>query len=145
MSKESKRRKKAERNRAERKDERKAERKAERKRDKRKAEGKKAKRAGPDQRGPDSQPEMSQQQVKEPVMGSANPQRPVLRSLSDIYRYFRENTTPIYFISPTPYNLLGIDEWVGGFRYITYFDSFDGAHARSFSPAHAGPRDFESF
>ena len=42
----------------------------------------------------------------------------------------RENTTPIYFVSPTPYNLLGIDEWVGGFRYITYFDSFDGAHAR---------------
>ena len=41
--------------------------------------------------------------------------------------------------------MLGIDEWVGGFRYVTYFDSFDGAHARSFSPDHAGPRDFESF
>ena len=32
---------------------------------------------------------------------------PVLRSLSDIYRFFRENTTPVYFVSPTPYNLLG--------------------------------------
>ncbi|HEV8065693.1 MAG TPA: hypothetical protein VGP46_12705, partial [Acidimicrobiales bacterium] len=69
----------------------------------------------------------------------------VLRSLSDVYRYFRRNTRPVYFVSPTPYNLLGIDEWVGEFRYITYFDSFDRAHARSFSPAHAGPREFESF
>ena len=110
-----------------------------------KAKRKKAKRKSQAKRRPDSKPSKSQRQAKEPVMGSPNPQRPVLRSLSDIYRYFRENTTPIYFISPTPYNLLGIDEWVGGFRYITYFDSFDGAHARSFSPAHAGPRDFESF
>ncbi len=85
------------------------------------------------------------EKVKEPLMGATEPSRPVLRSLSDIYRYFRENTTPMYFISPTPYNLLGIDEWVGGFRYITYFDSFDGAHTRSFSPGHAGPRDFETF
>ncbi len=69
----------------------------------------------------------------------------VLRSLSDVYRYFRQNARPIYFVSPTPYNLLGIDEWVSGFEYVTYFDSFDGAHARSFSPTHAGPRDFETF
>ena len=37
----------------------------------------------------------------------------MLRSLSDIYQYFRENTSPVYFISPTSYNLLGIDEWIG--------------------------------
>ncbi|MCZ3386836.1 MAG: biotin carboxylase [Actinomycetia bacterium] len=73
------------------------------------------------------------------------PEGPVLRSLSDIYQYFRENTSPVYFISPTSYNLLGIDEWIGSFRYITYFDSFHGGHSRSFSPTHAGPRDFESF
>jgi biotin carboxylase len=71
--------------------------------------------------------------------------QPVLRSLSDVYRYFRQNTKPIYFVSPTPYNLLGIDEWVSEFEYITYFDTFDGAHARSFSPTHAGPREFETF
>jgi len=87
----------------------------------------------------------SKESTKEAAVATAANGRPVLRSLSDIYRYFREHADPIYFISPTPYNLLGIDEWVGGFRYITYFDSFDGAHARSFSPTHAGPRDFESF
>ncbi|MGB2840141.1 MAG: biotin carboxylase [Actinomycetes bacterium] len=73
------------------------------------------------------------------------PEGPVLTSLSDVYQYFRENTDPIYFISPTSYNLLGIDEWIGSFRYITYFESFHGGHSRSFSPTHTGPRDFESF
>lgn len=115
---------------------------------------KKAKRArvrGLDEsKGKRKKKNKSKRKAKEPAMGVeksglGRSQRPVLRSLSDIYRYFRESTTPIYFISPTPYNLLGIDEWVGGFRYVTYFDSFDGAHARSFSPTHAGPRDFESF
>lgn len=71
--------------------------------------------------------------------------RPVLRGLSDVYAFFRANTTPVYFVSPTPYNLLGLDEWVGGFRYVSYFDSFDGAKPHSFAPTHAGPRDFETF
>ena len=75
----------------------------------------------------------------------SRPGQPVLRSLSDVYRYFRQNPKPIYFVSPTPYNLLGIDEWVSEFEYVTYFDTFDGAHARSFSPTHAGPREFETF
>ena len=65
--------------------------------------------------------------------------------MTDIYRYFRNNETPIYFISPTAYNLLGMDQWVHGFRYVTYFDSFAGAQPHSFSPTHTGPRDFESF
>ena len=60
------------------------------------------------------------------------PERPVLRSLSDIYRFFRENTSPIYFVSPTAYNILGIDDWVSAFRYVCYFDSFDGAHDHVF-------------
>ena len=59
---------------------------------------------------------------------------PTLTSLSDIYQYFRENTSPLYFVSPTAYNLLGIDEWIGAFRYVTYFDSFKGGHSRNFSP-----------
>ena len=71
--------------------------------------------------------------------------RPSLHGLSEIYRFFRENTRPIYFVSPTPYNLLGIDEWVGNFRYVCYFDVFDGAHDHIFVPSHAGPREFETF
>jgi biotin carboxylase len=84
--------------------------------------------------------------VRTPATGSAEPaQRPVLRSLSEIYQYFRKNTTPIYFVSPTPYNLLGLEQWVGAFHYVTYFDSFDGSLLHSFSPMAQGPRDFESF
>lgn len=71
--------------------------------------------------------------------------RPRLSGLSEIYRFFRENTRPIYFVSPTPYNLLGIDDWVSSFRYVCYFDVFDGAHDHIFTPAHAGPREFETF
>ncbi len=82
---------------------------------------------------------------KKSTSHDAAPEQVFLRSLSDVYEFFRTNTTPVYFVSPTPYNLLGLDEWVGGFRYISYFDSFDGLKPHSFAPAHAGPRDFESF
>jgi biotin carboxylase len=72
-------------------------------------------------------------------------ERPVLRGLSEIYRYFRENDTPVYFVSPTAYNILGIDDWVSAMRYVCYFDSFDGAHDHIFVPSHPGPREFETF
>lgn len=75
----------------------------------------------------------------------ATGERPTLRGLSEIYRFFRENTTPVYFVSPTPYNLLGIDDWVSSFRYISYFDTFDGAHDHVFVPATSGPREFDTF
>ncbi|MFM7211834.1 MAG: biotin carboxylase, partial [Actinomycetota bacterium] len=69
----------------------------------------------------------------------------MLSGLSDIYRFFRENPTPVYFVSPTAYNLLGLDDWVSSFRYICYFDSFDGEHDHVFVPTHPGPREFDTF
>ncbi|TEX51541.1 MAG: biotin carboxylase, partial [Actinomycetales bacterium mxb001] len=69
----------------------------------------------------------------------------MLSGLSDIYRFFRENPTPVYFVSPTAYNLLGLDDWVSSFRYVCYFDSFDGEHDHVFVPTHPGPREFETF
>jgi biotin carboxylase len=53
--------------------------------------------------------------------------------------------TPVYFVSPTPYNVLGIDQWVGAFEYVAYFDTFDGHHPHVFVPRHEEPRDFASF
>jgi hypothetical protein len=70
---------------------------------------------------------------------------PTLRGLSDVYRFTRSNRVPITFVSPTPYNVLGIDQWVGAFQYISYFDTFDGLHPHVFVPAHEGPREFSSF
>jgi len=67
-----------------------------------------------------------------------------LRSLSDIYRFFHRNTTPIYFVSPTSYNILGLGQWIQGFKYITHFDSFDGGHFRITNPKQNTEREFQS-
>jgi len=34
---------------------------------------------------------------------------PKLRGVSDLREFFRTNQTPVYFVSPTAFNLLGID------------------------------------
>lgn len=69
---------------------------------------------------------------------------PKLNGLAEIYTFFRKNTTPVYFVSPTSYNLLGLDQWVSNFEYINYFDSFDGYHPRVFIPHISGPPEFRS-
>lgn len=57
-----------------------------------------------------------------------------LSSIAEIKHYFKTNKTPIYFISATNFNLLGIDEWVSNFYFITLIDSFNGKHPKLFSP-----------
>lgn len=77
---------------------------------------------------------------------SANAPDPVkLNGLTEIFRYLRRNETPIYVITPTPFNLLGLDQWVGGLEFINYFDIFEGTHPRVFVPGEReGPQDFSS-
>jgi hypothetical protein len=70
--------------------------------------------------------------------------RPKLKSLSEIYKFFRKNQTPIYFVSPTPFNLLGLGRWINKFEYINYFDSFDGTHPKITVPREHGPHEFKS-
>jgi len=65
----------------------------------------------------------------------------VLRGVSDIRRFFYRNETPIYFISATNFNLLGADEWVKGFKFITYIDCFDGLHPNLMSPQNEEPHE----
>jgi len=68
-----------------------------------------------------------------------------LRGLSDIRRFFYRNEVPIYFISATNFNLLGADEWIKGFKFITYIECFNGMHPNVFSPEEEVPHDeFES-
>jgi len=43
-----------------------------------------------------------------------------LRGVSDLREFFRTNQRPIYFVSPTAFNLLGIDRWVREFRYVCH-------------------------
>jgi biotin carboxylase len=72
------------------------------------------------------------------------PNDPTLRGIAEVRQFFRTNQTPIYFISPTAFNLLGIDRWVRNLLYVTFFDSFEGGHPRVVVPTDRGHREFES-
>jgi len=68
-----------------------------------------------------------------------------VKGVSDIRRFFYRNETPIYFISATNFNLLGADEWVKGFKFITYIEAFDGLHPNVMSPMTEEPHaEFQS-
>jgi len=67
-----------------------------------------------------------------------------LRGIPEIRRFFRTNETPVYFVSATAFNLLGIDRWVRGFRFINYYDSFEGWHPNVIVPNEQKPRSFSS-
>jgi hypothetical protein len=68
----------------------------------------------------------------------------LLKGISDIRRYFYMNEIPIYFISATNFNLLGADEWIKGFKFISYIDCFDGEHPNVFSPKQQETPEFDS-
>lgn len=70
-----------------------------------------------------------------------NGQPKPLRGVSDIRRFFYRNKEPIYFISATNFNLLGADEWINHFRFISYIDCFDGLHPNVFVPKEELPHD----
>ena len=67
-----------------------------------------------------------------------------LKNISEIRRYFHRNEDPIYFVSATNFNLLGLDEWVKNFKYICYIDCFDGRHPNVFCPSEAPHGEFQS-
>lgn len=64
--------------------------------------------------------------------------------MSEVRHFFRTNDVPIYFFGATPFNLLGLDRWVRNFTYVAYYDAWDGAHPRVFTPAHKPYVQFES-
>jgi hypothetical protein len=76
--------------------------------------------------------------------GSAPAAPRPLRNVSEMRHFFRTNTVPIYFVGATPFNLLGLDRWIRNFSYITYYDGWDGAHPRMFTPRHKPYIEFAS-
>jgi|TARA_R110000737_G_scaffold104095_1_gene137237 biotin carboxylase len=66
---------------------------------------------------------------------------PILNGVSDIRRFFHKNETPLYFISATNFNMLGADEWIKGFKFISHIECFDGQHPNVFSPKTEIPHD----
>ena len=74
----------------------------------------------------------------------AGPTRRVLRNVSEVRHFFRVNDTPVFFVGATPFNLLGLDRWVRNLSYISFYDGWDGAHPRIFTPKNRPAREFES-
>jgi len=67
-----------------------------------------------------------------------------LKNISEIRRFFHRNEHPIYFVSATNFNLLGIDEWVRNFKYINYIDCYDGKHPNVLCPSEQPHHEFQS-
>jgi hypothetical protein len=67
-----------------------------------------------------------------------------LQGISDVRRFFHRNEVPTYFISATPFNLLGLDEWVRNWHFINYIDCFDGVHPSVILPGDKTDRVFQS-
>lgn len=67
-----------------------------------------------------------------------------LKNISEIRHYLRTSDAPVFFVGATAFNLLGLDRWVRGFSFITYYDSWDGTHPRVFSPVEKPYAEFES-
>jgi len=78
--------------------------------------------------------------VSQPAGGA----RRRLRNIPEIRTFFRTNETPIVFVGPTAFNLLGLDRWARNFSYVAYYDSWEGAHPRVFSPRHDQYVEFQS-
>lgn len=75
---------------------------------------------------------------------SASSKRKRLNGISDIRRFFHRNTEPIYFISATNFNLLGMDEWIRNFNFLSAIDCFDGKHPHVYVPPEIPHEPFES-
>lgn len=67
-----------------------------------------------------------------------------LKNISEIRRYFHRNEDPVYFVSATNFNLLGLDEWCKNFKYISYIDCYDGRHPNVFIPSEQPHAEFQS-
>ena len=67
-----------------------------------------------------------------------------ITSITDIRQFFAENEVPLYFFSASPFNLLGINEWVKKFNYIMLLDCFDGKLPQCKVPKQYTPQSFDS-
>jgi D-alanine-D-alanine ligase-like ATP-grasp enzyme len=67
-----------------------------------------------------------------------------VRDVSDLRVLMHRNERPIYFISATNFNLIGIDQWVRHLKYICYIDCYDGRHPNVFVPSSLPHEEFES-
>jgi hypothetical protein len=51
-----------------------------------------------------------------------------LNTVADIRHHFERDTRPLYFISPSHFNLMGLEACLPGLRHVNLIDAFDGRH-----------------
>jgi len=78
------------------------------------------------------------------MIGSNGSGVSVIRNVSDLRVAMHRNERPIYFISATNFNLLGIEQWVRNFKFVNYIDCFDGRHPKVMVPSKESHVEFES-
>jgi biotin carboxylase len=52
-----------------------------------------------------------------------------LHSVQDIKQYLANRAQPVYFVSPSNFNMMDMHQWVSGWKNINLLDCFDGTHA----------------
>ncbi len=67
----------------------------------------------------------------------------MLTTVTQIKKFWRTNTLPLYFVSPSAFNLLGLNTWVKNAFFICYINSFDGRHRHVRIPTHQDHPVFE--
>lgn len=67
-------------------------------------------------------------------MTTAQRSQAPLRTLQEVKDFLAESRQPIFYVSRSATNLVGVDRVSRGFHYVTLSDSWDGAHPRAFSP-----------
>ena len=68
----------------------------------------------------------------------------IIRSIEEAKTYLKQNPIPIYFVSPTNFNLIGIEKWVSQFKSISLIDCYDQENPSVFSPKISGSPVFQS-
>ncbi|MBN9613259.1 MAG: biotin carboxylase, partial [Actinobacteria bacterium] len=68
-------------------------------------------------------------------MTTASSSAAPLTTLEEIRTHLRDSPQPVFYLSRSATNLVGVDRWVGGLHYVTLSDSWDGSHPRAFTPS----------
>ena len=65
-----------------------------------------------------------------------------LHSLADIKAYFANHPRPLFFVSASNFNMLGLHQWVKHWHNINLIDCFDGSHPCALVIANDHSREF---
>jgi hypothetical protein len=67
-----------------------------------------------------------------------------LNTVADVRQHFARDTRPLYFISPSHFNLMGLERWLPKLRHLNLIDAFEGGHPAVTCVPDTGGRTFSS-